>query len=374
MQIRGDKKIKEKNKLKNIFNILGDVFKPILPAITGAGMLQGLLALSQATGIGFEETSTFTILTSTSQAVFYFLPILVGLSAAKIFSVNPYISLSVLLLLFYPDFIFYLQSELSPNFLGLDIFEIDYSSSVFPAIFIVWSQKYVENFSRKVTPPLIEGVVAPIINLGVTAGLALIIFGPLGYGISFLLSLIIQFVGSFAPWLVPALLGGLGIFAVMTGAHYPLFPLMLDQLASQGFEDFFSAGMIAMNISLAGATLGIILKNSDPKLRQYGISAFITALLGTSQPAIYGIALKYRSVLMGSILGGFAGGLFAGITRFVAYGYVNPGLAALPVYIPPDGNLTNLIKGLIAMLIAFFIAFIYVYFFEPKSEKASTLI
>lgn len=374
MWIRGDKKIKEKNKLKIFFNILGDVFKPILPAITGAGMLQGLLALTQAADIGFEESSTFIILTSISQAVFYFLPILVSLSAARIFSVNPYISLSVLLLLFYSDFITHMQSELNPNFLGLAIFEIDYSSSVFPAIFIVWSQQYIEKFSQKVVPPLIEGVAAPIINLVVTAGLALIIFGPLGYGIGFILSLMIQFIGSFAHWLVPALLGGLGIFAVMTGAHYPLFPLMLDQLASQGFEDFFSAGMIATNISLAGATLAIMLKNKDPKLRRYGISAFITALLGTSQPAIYGIALKYKSVLMGSVLGGFAGGLFAGSRGFVAYGYVNPGLAALPVYISPDGDLTNLIKGLIAMLIAFSIAFLYVYFFRQKSETDSTLI
>lgn len=370
MQAGGDKKINGKNILKFIFNLLGDIFKPILPAITAAGMLQGLLALVRAvTDSSFEESSLYILLLSMSQVVFHYLPVLVGLSATKIFGVNGYISLAVLLLLFYPEFLSHVPAEASPNILGLTLSEIDYSSTVFPAVLIVWSQKYVEKFSRRLVPSLIEGVAVPIINLVGTAGLALFIFGPLGNSIGFILSSVIQYIGSFAHWLVPTLLGGLGIFAVMTGAHYPLFPLMLEQLANQGYEDFFSAGMIAMNISLAGATLAVVLKNRDSALRQYGISAFITALLGTSQPAIYGIALKYRSALMGSILGGFAGGLFAGITRFAAYGYVNPGLAALPVYISPSGDLTNLFKGLTAMSIAFSISFLYVCFFGQGSEK-----
>lgn len=375
MRAGGDKKINGKNILKFIFNLLGDIFKPILPAITAAGMLQGLLALARAvTDSGFEESSLYILLLSISQVVFHYLPVLVGLSAARIFGINAYISLAVFLLLFYPEFLFSIESEGGLNVLGLTISDIDYSSSVLPAIFIVWSQKYVEKLSQRLVPSLIEGVAAPIINLAVTAGLALIVFGPLGNSIGFILSSAIQYIGSFAHWLVPTLLGGLGIFAAMTGAHYPLFPLMLEQLAAQGYEDFFSAGMIAMNISLAGATLAVVLKNKDSALRQYGISVFITALLGTSQPAIYGIALKYRSALMGSILGGFAGGLFAGLTRFVAYGYVNPGLAALPVYISPSGDLANLIKGLTAMFIAFLIAFLYVYFFGKTNEKGSASI
>ncbi|MDO5028785.1 MAG: PTS transporter subunit EIIC [Bacillota bacterium] len=359
----------KKNIIQIILSYLDGIFQPILPAITAAGMLQGLNVLLSFTGLVEEGTSTFIILNSISNVVFYFLPILIGLSAAKIFDVNEYVSISVILVLFHPDLLELFFGKMDTNFLGLPILETSYSSSVFPAIFIVWAQKYVEKFSKWLVPEIVQGVFSPLIDLGLTTLLGLIVLGPLGNGIGIFLGGALKSVGSLAHFLIPTLLGGFGIFAVMTGAHYPLFPLVFDQLGHQGFEDFFAAGMVATNIGLAGAVFAVVLLAKDKKVKSYSISAFITAMLGTSQPGIYGVALKYKSALVGSMLAGFIGGAFAGLMNFVSYAYVNPGLAAIPVYMSPDGSLRNLVIGLITMAISFGIGFLYTFIVNRKNDE-----
>lgn len=350
-----------KKAIQTAFNYLGDIFKPILPAITAAGMMQGLVILLVVVGWVDEASTTYLVLNAISQLTFYFLPLLVGLSAAHLFDVNPYLALAVLFFMFYPDLLALFEQDPPVRLFGIPLFKASYANSVFPPIIIVWFQKYVEQFAYRVIPEFLYGIVAPLLILLVTALAAIKVLGPLGLMVSMALGEVLKALGQIAHWLVPTLLGGLGIFAVMTGAHYPLFPLMLEQLAHQGYEDFFAAGMMATNIALAGSVLAILLRSSDPKEKSYGFSAMLTALLGTSQPAIYGFALKYKSALVGSVIAGFIGGFLAAFLNVVSYGYVNPGLAALPVYIAPDGDFTNVFNSLLVMGVSFVIAFIYTY-------------
>lgn len=348
--------------LESLVGMLKGTFSPILPAITAAGMLKGVNILLELLGIITQDTSTYTLLSGISDTVFYFLPVMIAISAAvNVFKVNPYISAAVVLVFFYPDITSLFTSGTSTELFGLPVFEADYSSSVIPAILVVWIQSYVEPFAYRIMPDLVEDIFSPALTVLVMSVLALVVLGPIGQGFGLLLGGFLQWLGSIADWLVPTVLGGFGIFFVITGGHYTLFPIMFNQIGTQGYENFFAAGMLATNLALAGAVLGTLVKIKNQRYRSYAFSTFITAVLGISQPGIYGVALQFRRALVGSVLGGLAGGFIGGITNFVAYAYVNPGIAALPVYLSPDGSWANIIKAFIIMAVSLAVAFIYVY-------------
>lgn len=365
-----------KEKIQGIFEslvgMLKGTFSPILPAITAAGMLKGVNILLELLSIITQDTSTYTILSGISDTVFYFLPVLIAISAAmNVFKVSPYISAAVVLVLFYPDITSLFTSGTSTELFGLPVYEADYSSSVIPAILVVWIQSYVEPFAYRIMPDLLEDIFSPALTVLVMSALALVVLGPIGQGFGLLLGGFLQWLGSIASWLVPTVLGGFGIFFVITGGHYTLFPIMFNQIGTQGYENFFAAGMLATNLALAGAVLGTLVKIKNKRYRSYAFSTFITSVLGISQPGIYGVALQFRRALVGSILGGLVGGFIGGITNFVAYAYVNPGLAALPVYMSPDGSWANIIKAFVIMAVSLGVAFIYVYMgdFEDVSDE-----
>lgn len=170
-----------------------------------------------------------------------------------------------------------------------------------------------------------------------------------------------------SSWIVPLLLGAFGLFVVMAGGHYTLFPITTQLLATVGYDNIMSPGLLASNLALTGAVAAVLIKTKNREYRSYSLSASVTAALGVSQPGLYGVALPMKNVLIASVLGGAVGGLYAGITQFVFYAFVNPGIAAIPAFISPDGTFTNFINGIITMVISFAVAFLYV-MFTPYNE------
>lgn len=236
---------------------------------------------------------------------------------------------------------------------------------------IIWAQSYIEKFWYKIIPSVVKGIFAPMMILISTILIGLSIFGPIGTLLGELLVQFISLLTNSVPWLAPTLLGGFGLFVVMTGAHYSLFPVVTQMTAVEGYDSFFNPGTLAANLAIAGATCAVIFKTKHAGYRQYAISATFTASLGVSQPALYGVAIPYKQVLIASVIGGLAGGFYAGITNFYAYGFVNPGLAALPAYLSPDGTYGNLINGLITIAISFGVSFLLVFLrpFEDMSDE-----
>lgn len=274
------------------------------------------------------------------------------------------------LFLVHPEFTTAVQTR-TGDFFGIPLTHITYTSSVIPIILIIWAQSYIERAINKILPKMIKGVFAPVLILMITGIVGVLLIGPIGTGLGNILGGVITWLNQFAGWLVSALLGGFGVFIIMAGGHYSLIPIATQNLAQVGFDNLMMTGLLPGNMAMAGAAFAIAMRTKSNGYKQYSISAAVTALLGVSQPALYGVAIPIKKAMTAIIIGGFIGGLYAGIVGVKGFALYDPGLAALPAYISPDGSWGNFINTLITMVIAFGMTFALTYFgsYEELSQE-----
>ncbi len=358
----------EKNIGQKVMDVIQGIFAPILAPLTGAGILQGITILLLVTGIVPEGNAEEAVLNSISGAVFYFMPILLAFSSAKVFKASPYLAVTVAGFLLHPDLIAGLEAFPGSDFFNIPIQSINYANSVIPIILIVWAQSYIERFLKKISPEILAPVVNPLFTLILVSLLGLLVLGPIGNAFGEGIAAVLGALTTTVPWLVPTLMGLLSPFVIMAGVHYSLFPAATLSLTSLGYETILGPGMLAANMAHAGVALAVALKTKKTAYRSYSVSAAVTATMGVSQPALYGIELLLRKPLYAAILGGGIGGLYAGIFDVRAYAFANPSLPALPIYL--DGG-SNIIHAIIMMLIAFVAGFVLTWvlgFEEPSDE------
>lgn len=355
--------------IDRVLGALRDIFAPNLMALMAAGILQGIVILLNTFNLMPADQAENFILSNISSAIFFFLPVLLAYSSAEVFKTNKVLAAAVALFLLHPDVIASMENYIpGSDFFGFPIANTGtYNNSVIPIILIVWAQSYIERACRAYIPELVRGIFLPVITLTLTAILGVLLLGPIGNLFGELLGGALAWLTSVSSWIVPLILGAFGLFIVMAGGHYTLFPISTQLLATVGYDNIMSPGLLASNIALTGAVFAVLIKTKSKDYRSYSLSAAITASLGVSQPGLYGVALPMKNVLIGSILGGAVGGLYAGITNFVFFAFVNPGIAAIPAFINPDGSFGNLVNGLIIMVISFAVAFLYV-MFTPYKE------
>lgn len=351
-----------------IIGAISGIFSPILAALAGAGILQGITILLTEFGIVMEGTFEHTVLATVSDAVFFFLPMLLAFSTAKVFGANPYLSVVLAGILLHPDMVSMMTNNESIPFFGLTIRSARYPNSVIPIILIVWAQSYLEKAIKRFVPKSLNMIVAPILVLLIGSIIGLVFLGPLGTIIGDGMAAFIGVLNNYVPWLVPIVMGALAPFIIMAGIHYSLFPVVTLSLAQLGYDNVMIPGMLASNLALAGVSVAVALKTKRGQYKSYAFSSALTASMGVSQPAIYGIGLLLKKPLYAGIIGGAVGGIYAGIVDLKAFAFANPGLAALPVFIN-EGN--NLMHAVITMVIAFVVGFAATWFlgFEEPTEE-----
>lgn len=351
-----------------VMDAIQGIFAPILAPLAGAGILQGLTIVLTTTGLVQTGNAEEAVLNSISGAVFYFMPILLAFSAAKVFNASPFLAATIAGFLLHPDLMMGLELFPGSDFFNIPIQSINYANSVIPIILIVWAQGYFERFLQKTIPEALSSILNPLLILVVISILGLMILGPIGNIMGQAIASVLGYFAETIPWLVPTLMGALSPFVIMGGVHYSLFPAATLSLAELGYETILGPGMLAANMAHAGVALAVALKTKKPAYRSYSISAALTATMGVSQPALYGIELILKRPLYAAILGGGMGGLYAGIFNVRAFAFANPSLPALPVYL--DGG-NNLMHAVIMMLVAFVAGFILTWLFgfdEPSDE------
>jgi PTS system beta-glucosides-specific IIC component len=350
-----------KGPVVKVLDTIAGIFTPIIPAITGAGMLKAVMALLVTFKLIATNTQTYAILSVMADAAFFFLPFLIASSAAKKFKVNPYMAMSIAGVILHPNFTNMVaaakKANQTINFIGLPVSLASYSSSVIPIILAVWIMSYVEPLADKVSPKPVKFFTKPLLTLLVTAPLTLILIGPLGIIIGNGISKGIAFLNSYASWLVPLIVGTFSPLLVMTGTHYGLIPIGINNIATAGFDTVVGPGMLGSNIAQGGAALAVALKTKNKDLKQLASSAGITAVCGITEPAMYGVNLKLKKPLIAAMIGGGVSGLFLGITGVGRYTSGSPGLLALPGYIGTNG-LRNITFAIIGSAIAFVVAFV----------------
>ena len=355
----------KKGIITSVFDTIAGIFTPIIPAIAGCGMLKAFLGLFVALGLISTETQTYYIFSFISDAAFFFMPLLLAYTAGIKFKTSPFLAMVIGGVLLHPSFSALVSAGEPVSFLGLPVRLVNYSSSVIPIILIVWLMSYVEKLANKFIPKVLRLVFVPLIVITVTAPIGLIVIGPLGTVIGDVLASGIMFIDSKATWTLPLIMGGLTPLIVMTGMHYSLYPALFTQLATLGYQTLMP-GMLISNVCQGAAALCVSIKSKNSELKQLASSTGITALLGITEPAMYGVNLKLKKPLYAVLCGGALGGLYAGLTAVKGYTPSGSGLPGIAAYIGPE--MSNVVNILIAGGIGFVATFIITWFIGFEDE------
>jgi PTS system, beta-glucoside-specific IIABC component len=363
----------DKNVVAKVIDTITGIFTPILPAITASGMLKAVLSLLVVLHWLTPESQSYQVLNFMADSAFYFLPILLAASSAVKFKANMYLSMMIGGILLHPNFAGMVaqvtESGGSIHLFGLPITAVGYSSSVIPIILSVWFLSYVEPLADRVSPKAVKFFTKPLITVFIVGIVALVVLGPLGYFISDLISNAIKALESVSPWIVPLLIGAFTPLFVATGTHYGLVPIGINNRLTGGYDTVIYPGMLASNVSQGAAAIGVGLKSKDSSVRQLAFSAGLTALFGITEPALYGVNLRFKTPLYAAMIGGGFGGLYMGMMRTKNFTGGSPGLLTLPSYIGDD-TLYHLIHASIGAAISIVITFIisYILYKDKKIE------
>ncbi|MGV3271272.1 beta-glucoside-specific PTS transporter subunit IIABC [Bacillus sp. CIS52] len=338
----------KKNVLSAVFDVISGVFTPILPAIAGAGMIKGLVALAVTFGWMSEKSQTHSILTAVGDGAFYFLPLLLAVSAARKFRCNPYVAAAVAGAILHPDLTALLGSGKSISFIGLPVTAATYSSTVIPILLAIWLMSYVEKGIDRITPSSLKLIAVPMLTLVIVVPVTLITVGPLGAILGNDLSVGVNYLFSHAGIAAMILLAGTFSLIIMTGMHYALVPIMINNISQNG-HDYILPAMFLANMGQAGASFAVFLKSKNKTFKSLAFTTSITALMGITEPAMYGVNMRLKKPFAAALIGGAAGGAFYGVTGVASYIVGgNAGLPSIPVFIGP-----TFLYALIGLFISF---------------------
>lgn len=356
---------KKKLGISAFFELISGIFVPVIPAITGCGLLKAFLTLLVTFNMISPESQTYYIFEFVGDTGFYFLPVFLAYTAAVKFKCSPYLAMALGGMLLHPKYSA-LVSAGDPVFLmGLPVTLAKYSSSVFPIILIVWVLSYVQRFWDKVVPKQVKLVFVPLLTMAVMTPITFVAVGPLGNIIGNFLAAGITFIDSKASWVLPLFMGTMTPLMVMTGMHYSMMPVSFAQMAAMGYQTL-SPGMLCSNMAQSAASFCVGIKAKNNKLKQLGISTGITAFCGITEPALYGVTMKLKRPLYAVMIGGGCAGLYMGITGVKVFSPNGSNIFRLPGYI--GDNPMNIVNALIGLVITFVVTFVLTWIFGFEDE------
>ncbi|HIB4584945.1 beta-glucoside-specific PTS transporter subunit IIABC [Enterococcus faecalis] len=356
---------KEKNSLGNrILNTVAAIFTPVVPAIAASGMLKGILAIAVMVANNFYQVdlkplNTYIILSAASDALFYFMPVVLGYSAAKVFKTNEYIAMVIGATLCYPTIVSLMTEESAVTLFGLHVTKANYVSTVIPIILAIFMLAYVQRFLEKVIPEVLKIIMVPTLSLLLMIPATLLLFGPIGIYLGDGVNWLYYYIMNFSPILLGGFIGGIWCVLVIFGAHRGLVPIGINDVARTGRQNLLAfAG--AANFSQAGAAFGVFVRTKNKDLKAVAASATVTALFGITEPAIYGANLRLKKPMIYAVASGAAGGALMGWGGSYGTAFANQGLLTIPVY--AEAGTKAFICYLLGCGIAFFGAFLLTIF------------
>ncbi|WP_339181251.1 beta-glucoside-specific PTS transporter subunit IIABC [Paenibacillus sp. FSL H8-0317] len=326
---------KRRNPINVVLETIAGIFTPVLPALVGCGMIKCLATV--ITAMGYLEGSGFlTIINMIGDCIFYFMPFFLAVSAANRFKTNPYLAVALAAGLMHPT-ILNAAAQIaetgvnSIDFLGMPILLMKYSSSVIPIILAVWIMSYVYPIVNRVIPKFLQVLLTPMIVLFIMIPVELIVLGPVGSYIGDWLTNGINSLFSTAGVLAGAILGFFKPIMVMFGMHYAIMPIQVQQVATLGATVLLPTALAA-NLAQAGAAFGVFVLTKSKTMKSAAASSGFTALFGITEPAIYGVTLKYkRPFFAGCLAGGLVGGFYS-LVHTTANAISLPGVLAIGTY------------------------------------------
>lgn len=365
----GEETEEKKNIIEALIDFVAGTFQPIIPALSGAGMVKAVLALLMVFELITAESQTYYLLNMFADGVFYFLPILLAVTEAQKLKCNPILAAGVAAMMLHPNWSALVEAGDPVRFFGVIPFTLaTYTSSVIPIILIVFVQSYVEKRLNKHVPKAVNLVFVPMLTFLIMGTLAFSVLGLIGAIVGDYLADFFNFLSTNASWAPALIIGGFLPIMVMFGIHNGVAPLGVMQMSNLGYDSIFGPGCVCSNMAQATASLVVALRTKDKKVKQTAASGSITAYMGITEPALYGVNLPKKYPLIASMIGGGLGGLYAGITHTHRFATGSSGLPAVLLYIG-DNTMTFFINIIIAIVISIVATAIITYILSLRFEK-----
>ena len=372
---------------KGIFNklisVISGCFQPILGPLCACGIIKGLNALLVfILGASFAESGTYQVLNAIGDSIFYFMPIILGYSAAKTFKLSPPLGIAIGAALCYPNI---QLSQLSSageaigsipligdyytTFLGIPLVAGNYISTVIPILVIVCLASWLQKVGKKIIPEMLQAFFVPVFVLIVSVPIGLLVIGPVVSALTNLLTIAITSLYEFSPILTGTVLGFFQQVFIIFGVHWALVPIAMISLTTLGYNAAL-VGVFGTTFAQTGAVLGMYFRLKDKKKKNLAIPAIVSGVCGVTEPAIYGLSLPAKKPFYFSMIGGAVGGAI--LAAFDAKTYTMGGMGIFGVvnFISPSGDASGMYAAFLCIAVSTLVGFGLTYLFWRDSSEA----
>ena len=369
----GEAEPEEKKKgMDRIFEVISGIFTPIVPVLMAAGMVGALLTVLNLTHILPDTSPTYYVWNIIKEAGFYFLPFYVAYTASQKLNANPFLSMLLAGVMLHPQLSSFESLGVEQlSWFGIGIRNVSYANAILPVILGVWLLGYVERFFTKFMPQVIRAFAVPMLTMLIVVPIELILIGPMASYVADFLAGAVLYMGNHFGFIAVGIIAALTPIMISTGTHSFAFPVILASLASNGFEGLLVPAMLAENLAMAGAAFAAGFKTKDPDERAEANAATLSACMGISEPAMYGVALPKKTPFIGSIIGSGIGGLVAGLFGVRFYTIASASFVGLPATIG-ENSMKSFIGALITIAVSFAAAFFFTMLLSKKDSNDET--
>ena len=362
-------------------DLISGIFNPLLGAMCAGGMIKGFNAMFLAFGWLSATSGTYVILNAIGDSLFYFLPIILGISSAKKFGINTYLGATIGAALCYPSIVSmassktalftvfkgtFLEAPVHMTFLGIPVISMNYTTSVIPIIIAVWFASKVQKVARKIIPDVVKTFLVPFIVLLVTVPITFLVIGPVATWLGNGVAEIVSAIYNFSPVIAGILMGAFWQVFVIFGVHWGFVAVMMTNIAAMGFDPIIGLSFAA-SFAQTGVVLAMIFQTKDEKTRSIAIPAFVSGIFGVTEPAIYGLTLPRKKPFILSCIASAVGGGLIGLFGTKTYLMAGMGIFAIPCAMGKNGIDMGVYGLMIGMAVAIVLGFALQMIFGKKS-------
>ena len=340
------------------FKVISGCIMPMIGPMIAGGIIKGILTLCTTFGVLSSTSGAYQLWYAAADAVLYFMPVIVGFSAGKVFGCNQYVTATIGAAFLYPNLVTAVGEGV--DFFGIPVVAATYSNTLFPVLLASFFASLVEKGAKKIVPEMVQLMLVPVIVLLVTVPVSWLAIGPVMNMLSNAISSAVMWLFDVAPVLAGVALGAFWQMVVLLGLHSAMIPIIINNITTLG-ADPLNAVLGLTVWALAGVSLGYALKMRDPEKRAEGITDMTTCLFGVTEPTIYSIALpQFKCFMAAWVGGGIAGGILAALGG-KCYSMAGDGFFRIPAMINPAGIDISFYGFIVTMLIAFAVSGILAY-------------
>lgn len=366
--------------VSQVIGVMTAAMIPVIGILAGSGILKGILAALTGFHVLTVTSGTYMVLNAVADATFYFLPVVLGFTAAKKLGSDPIVLAIVGAILIYPSLMTAAGHATTAQitFFGVPTHLMSYAASVFPMIVAAWLGVSVERGLKRVIPLYLRSVFVPILEALILSVIVLVVIGPLITMISKGLASGILAIYNFSPALSGLVIGGLYQTMVIFGLHWGIIPIVINDIATNG-HSYLNAILSITMVAQGGAVLAVFLKSKNKPLKEISLAAAISAFCGVTEPALYGVNLKYKRVFVVASIASGLGGLLTGLLHVNNYA-LSGSLIGFPAFITPGVGIGPNFYGylishygtlLIATTLVYYSAFLTKCYRQPRRPQNS---